>query len=247
MRAYPHLWGGRDETNNQAIKLLREAIAIDPAYGRAHALLAWCHAANAAYLWNDNSKHDLEMALAAAEAAGSISDDPTALAAAGAAMSICGDQRRATTLIEQALALDPNNAWAWARFGWVAIYRGDADRAAERFQQAMTLSPMDPLAFNMKIGMAASIAMAGSPSRAIEITRELISSHPDVSILYRYLAAWSGMSGDLEIAGWAAQKLVAAHPGFTIEQYRSLPMFRQFPQWGDRMAEGLRLAGLPER
>lgn len=247
MRAYPNLWGRSKETNSQAIKLLHEAIAIEPAYGRAHALLAWCYAANAAYLWNDNSKRDLEKALAAAEAAGSISDDPTALAAVGAAMSICGDQRRAATLIEQALALDPNNAWAWTRFGWIAIYTGEAKRAAERFQQAMTLSPMDPLIFNMKIGMAASIAMDGSPSQAMEIARELIDSYPDVSILYRYLAAWSGMGGDLETAGWAAQRLLAAQPDFTIEQYRSLPMFRQFPQWGDRMAEGLRLAGLPVR
>jgi tetratricopeptide (TPR) repeat protein len=246
LRAYPNLWGRRRDANSQAIELLREAIAIDPAYGRAHALLAWCHAANAVYIWTDNTSGDLEKALQSVEAAGSISDDPTALAAAGAAMSICGDQGRATAFIERALALDPNNAWAWARFGWIAIYKGEAVRAKERFQQAMTLSPMDPLAFNMRIGMAASIAMAGSPSQAMEIARELINGNPDVSILYRYLSAWAGMSGDVETAGWAAQRLLAAQPDFTIEQYRSLPMFRQFPAWADQMAEGLRLAGLPD-
>ncbi len=246
-RAYPDLWGRSKEANYRAIGLLREAIAIDPAYGRAHALLAWCHAANAAYLWSADQDRDLEEAVAAVESAGSVNDDPTALAAAGAAMSIAGDQKHAATLIGQALALDPNNAWVWARFGWIAIYMGDASRATERFETAMTLSPMDPQAFNMKIGMAASIAMAGSPSQAMEIARELINSHPDVSILYRYLAAWSAMSGEFEIAGWAARKLLATQPDFTIERYRSLPMFCQFPQWGDRMAEGLRLAGLPER
>jgi hypothetical protein len=46
-----------------------------------------------------------------------IEDDPTALTAAGAATGLCGDQEGASALIERALALDPNNAWAWARWG----------------------------------------------------------------------------------------------------------------------------------
>lgn len=247
MRAYPNLWGRRKDTNNQAIELLQKAIAIDPAYGRAHALLAWCHASKAAYLWTDQPERELEKARTAVEAAGSIGDDPTALTAAGSAMSMCGDQERATTFIEKALKLDPNNAWAWARHGWIAIYKGEAARAPERFQQAMTLSPMDPLTFNMRLGMATAMAATGSLSQAVAIAREVIATHPDIIMSYRYLAAWSAMDGDLETARWAARKLLAAQPGFTIEQYRSLPFFRYMPEWADQVAEALRLAGLPER
>jgi len=247
MRAYPNLWGRRKDTNNQAIELLQKAIAIDPAYGRAHALLAWCHASKAAYLWTDQPERELEKARTAVEAAGSIGDDPTALTAAGSAMSMCGDQERATTFIEKALKLDPNNAWAWARHGWIAIYKGEAARAPERFQQAMALSPMDPLTFNMRLGMATAMAATGSLSQAVAIAREVIATHPDIIMSYRYLAAWSAMDGDLETARWAARKLLAAQPGFTIEQYRSLPFFRYMPEWADQVAEALRLAGLPER
>ncbi|MEI2302243.1 adenylate/guanylate cyclase domain-containing protein [Ensifer sp. MJa1] len=247
MRAYPNLWGRRKETNNQAIDLLQQAIAVDPGYGRAHALLAWCHAANASYLWTGEPEGELESARAAVKAAGSISDDPTALTAAGAAMSICGDQQRATTYIEKALTLDPNNAWAWARLGWLAIYKDEATHATEHFQRAMALSPRDPLAFNMRMGMAFSLAMAGSLTQAIAIVHDVANSYPDVSWCYRHLTAWSAMNGDLETARWAAQKLLAAEPGFTIERYRALPWFQSIPQWQDRMAEGLRMAGLPER
>lgn len=186
-------------------------------------------------------------ALAAVEAAGSIDDDPTALTAAGAAMSMCSDQERATTFIEKALALDPNNAWAWARFGWIAIYKDENILAPERFQRAMTLSPMDPLTFNMKLGLATSLAKAGCLSQAITIAREVIAGHPDIVMSYRYLAAWSAMSGDLKTSRWAAQKLLAVQPGFTIEQYRSLPFFRNMPEWADKVAAALRLGGLPER
>ena len=247
MRAYPNLWGRRKDANNQAIELLRKAIAIDPTYGRAEALLAWCHASSASYLWTEHPERELTKALEAVEAAGSISDDPTALTAAGAALSICGDQERATTFIEKALALDPNNAWAWARHGWIAIYEGNDTCATERFQRAMILSPRDPLAFNMRLGMATSMAKAGSLSRAIAIAREVIASHPDIIMSYRYLAAWSAMNGDLGTARWAAQKLLAVQPGFTIAQYRSLPFFQHIPKWADQVAVALRKAGLPER
>jgi len=247
MRAYPNLWGRRKDTNNQAIELLRQAIAVDPGYGRAHALLAWCHASNASYLWTEQPERELEKARAAVEAVGSIGDDPTALTAAGAAMSICGDQERATTFIEKALALDPNNAWAWARLGWLAIYKDEATHAPECFQRGMTLSPRDPLAFNMRLGMAFSLAMEGALSEAIAIAHEVVNTYPDVTWSYRHLAAWSAMNGDLETSRWAARKLLAAEPGFTIDRYRALPWFQNILRWQDQMAEGLRKAGLPER
>ncbi|MDG4885534.1 BTAD domain-containing putative transcriptional regulator [Mesorhizobium sp. WSM4884] len=247
MRAYPNIWGRRKDTNDQAIELLKKAIAVDPAYGRAHALLAWCHASNAAYLWAEQPQSELERARAAVEAAGSIGDDPTALAAAGSALSMCGDQERAATFIEKALKLDPNNAWAWARHGWIAIYKDDAAHAPERFQRAMMLSPMDPFAFNMRLGMATAMAKTGSLTQAVAIAREVIAAHPDIIMSYRYLTAWAAMSGDMETARWASQKLLAAQPGFTIERYRSLPVFRNTPEWADRVVEALKQAGLPER
>lgn len=247
MRAYPHLWGRSKDANSQAIELLRKAIAIDPHYGRAHALEAWCHASSAAYLWTERPESEFEKAKVAVSAAGFISDDPTALAAAGAALSICGDQERATAYIQKALTLDPNNAWAWARLGWNAIYRNDASRATESFQRAMSLSPRDPLAFNMRLGVATSMAISGSLSEAIAIAREVIANHPEIIMSYRYLAAWAAMSGDLETARSAAQKLLLAQPTFTIEQYRSLPFFQHMPKWADQVAEALELAGLPAR
>lgn len=162
-------------------------------------------------------------------------------------MSMCGDQERATTFIEKALKLDPNNAWAWARYGWIAIYKGEVAHAPERFQPAMTLSPVDPLTFNMRLGMAPAMAKTGSLSLAVAISHEVIAAHPDIIMSYRYLAAWSAMDGDLETARWAAQRLMAAQPGFTIERYRSLPFFRHMPERADQVAEALRVTGLPER
>ncbi len=116
MRACPYLWGHNKDGIARAIPLLQDAIAVDPAYGRAHAFLAWCHAQNLGYIWTHDPERELALSLAAIDAASrAIDDDPTALTAVGGAISHCGDQPRAAVYLERALSLDPNNSWAWAR------------------------------------------------------------------------------------------------------------------------------------
>ncbi len=247
MRAFPYLWGRRKEATEEAISLLKKAIAADPGYGRAHALLAWCHASRAVYLWSEETARELDAARSAVDAAGSIGDDPTALTAAGAAMSMTGDLDRSTSFVEKALALDPNNAWAWARYGWIGIYKGDDTKARERFERAMALSPMDPLAFNVKLGVATSLARLGKLDEAVAIAREVIATSPEIVMAYRYLAAWAAMKDDLETAHWAARVLMQHQPDFTVERYCSLPFFRYTRNWADQVAQALKLAGLPER
>ena len=118
MRAFPKLWGQNAAAIGEAMPILNAAIEVDPNYGRALTLLAWCHALRVTYLWSQKPDDEIEQARRAVDKAlGLIDDDPTALTAAGAVTGFCGDQEGASALIERALALDPNNAWAWARWG----------------------------------------------------------------------------------------------------------------------------------
>lgn len=247
MRAFPKLWGENAHAIDEAMKLLREALEIDPGYGRAHAFLAWCHGLNIVYLWA--KEPDVELARArdiAAQAAGLVQDDPTGLTACGAALSLTGDQRGATTLLSQALALDPNNAWAWNRFGWVGIYSGDAAAARLRFERAMELSPLDPFIFNMRMGIAAAHVLAGNLDDAVAIARDVVTRNPAVTWAYRQLTAWAAMNGDMPTAMIAAQRFLTSHPDFTIAKYLALPIFNEVPAFRDAMANGLRAAGVPE-
>jgi TolB-like protein len=247
MRAFPKLWGQNAAAINQAIPILSDALGIDPQYGRAQALLAWCHALRATYLWTTEPEREVDAARHAVDAAtGQIDDDPTALTAAGAATGFCGDQEGASALLEQALALDPNNAWAWARWGWTGIYCAEPQQALERFEKAMRLSPLDPFAFNTRMGMASALACSGSPEEAVAIARDITKKHPKVTWAYRLLAAWAGMAGNMETARSAARKLLAANPDFTIRRYLAIPGFQDMPEYRDRLVQGLRDAGLPE-
>jgi hypothetical protein len=110
----------------------------------------------------------------------------------------------------------------------------------------MTLSPADPLAFNMQMGFALALALSGSLAEAVSIAREVVGRHPNVTWPYRMMTAWASMAGDEETARWAAQRLMAAEPGFTIQRYLTRPVFRSMPEWAGQMSEGLRRAGVPE-
>lgn len=247
MRAFPKLWGQNATAIGEAIPILQEAVRVDPNYGRAHALLAWCHAVKIPYLWTSDPAREISLALSAVDAtSGLIDDDPTALTAVGAATGFCGDQDAASSFIDRALSLDPNNAWGWARWGWIGIYRGQPDLALERFETAMKLSPLDPFAFNTRIGMASALAFSGGVHEATAIVKDVANRHPDVTWAQRTLASLAAMSGDLETARAAARKLMAAQPEFTIKSYLAVPTFHGMHRYLDRMAQGLREAGLPE-
>jgi TolB-like protein len=248
LRAYPNIWSHNKAKNREAISLLREAIANDPSYGRAHALLAWCHSQEVVYFWSSDPEHDRKCAISAVEAASDgIDDDPTALAAAGAALHQCGELDRAGSYIESALALDPNNAWAWARYAWLALYHDDPDRAKERFERALALSPLDPLEFNLRIGIAFVWGFKGEYAIAARMTREVLNKHPGVTWAYRQLASFSALAGDLPAARDAIKMLLTTHPKISIEVMKAIHPMRRVPRVFELLLKGWRLAGLPEK
>ncbi|MCA1440638.1 hypothetical protein I6F07_10475 [Ensifer sp. IC4062] len=248
MRAFPKLWGQNAAAIAEAMKTLEEALQLDPKYGRAHALLAWCHALNITYLWSPDQTAELQATLDAVDrASGLVEDDPTALTACGAAASLSGDQQRAAAFIESALALDPNNAWAWTRYGWVGIYQDEAAEAQERFERAIRLSPLDPFLFNMRMGLGAAYALAGRFSEAVAIARDVVTRHTNVTWAYRQLAAWAAMNDDMKTARWAAQRFLAIQPDYTIAKYVALPSLRDVSRFRETMAAGMKKAGLPEK
>ena len=248
MQAYPNLWSHDAAKNRRAISLLGDAITLDPQYGRAHALLAWCHSQEVVYLWSADPANDRERAATAVEAAlPLIDDDPTALTAVGAACSQClGDQERAAIYVEKALAFDPNNAWAWGRYAWLALYCDDAEGARERIARALALSPFDPLEFNLRVGLSVAAALKEEYAEAARWVRDVLSRHPEATWAYRMLASFSALAGDLPEARQAARRLLAAHPHASIAAMRASHPMRHITRFFDRMIEGLQLAGLPE-
>jgi TolB-like protein/Flp pilus assembly protein TadD len=248
LQAYPKIWSQSSADNAQAIAILGNAIATCADYGRAHALLAWCHSQDQVYLWSADPEASRVSASRAVDAAAPlIGDDPTALAAVGAALSqSLDDLPRAASYVDSALTLDPNNAWAWSRSGWIAIYQDEPDQARERFKRSLALSPLDPLAFNQRIGIAMTFGYKGEYAHAAKLLQEVLNKHPHVTWAYRQLAFVSAMAGDVPTARDAVRKLRTAHPNATIALMKRAHPSRHTPRVFNLMLEGWRAAGLPE-
>jgi TolB-like protein/Tfp pilus assembly protein PilF len=248
LQAYPKIWSQNADDNDAAIALLKQAIAADPLYGRAHALLAWCHSQDVVYMWTQTPEESRAAAQAAVDAAAPlIGDDPTALTALGATISqSLDDLDRATSYVERAMALDPNNAWAWSRAGWIAIYRDEPDKALSRFERALALSPLDPLTFNLRIGIAMAYSFNGEYARSVKLLREVLNQHPRLSWAYRQLAFAAAMSGDMPTAREAIRQLRAGMPGISIALMKRAHPSRHTTRVFDLMIKAWRDAGLPE-
>lgn len=247
MRAYPKLWAQHAEAVREAIATLEQATRIDPDYGRAHALLGWCHGMNVSYLWTSDSELEQQVSLRCIQrASASIGDDPTALTACGATLHHLGEQAEAAAVLHTALQLDPNNAWAWARLGWVGVFQSEPAAAMERFARAMALSPLDPFMFSMRMGFGSALALAGRPEEAVAIGREVVAQHPQVTWAFRFLAAWAGMAGDLTTGRRATERLLAVQPDYTVARYLAVPAMRNNPKMREWLAAGMRLGGLPQ-
>jgi len=247
LRALPHLWAHRREDNAEAIRLLDEAMAREPSYARAAAIAAWARAQHVVYNWTrDIEPLRDEGARLIALAVPAIGDDPTALCALSTAtMLLFGDLDRARHYVDRALALDPNNAWAWTRHGFLLAYLGQPREAQQSFEKALTLSPLDPFSFNGFIGMGFAKFAAGEPGEAVQWAQRAIREKVGMDWAYRDLAAFHGAAGDIPAAREALGRFLSARPDVTLGKLADALRFMEAGTLA-RYLDGLRAAGLPE-
>jgi adenylate cyclase len=245
MRAMPHVWALEKEESTKALELLEKALMIDPDYPLALSLAGWCHAQRSVYNFVEDIAGSQAKARALAERAAELGgDDPIILAVLGAVHTFVRNLGTARILLERALTLDPNAAWAWHRLGWVENYCERPREAMPHFERALRLSPLDPMNFNNYVGLGSSYELLGEYDKAAEMYRRGLQERPNARWLYRHLAGALSAAGRIEEANVAVAELLRSYPDFTISKFRQAMVFTSGAL--DRMADNLRRLGLPE-
>jgi TolB-like protein/class 3 adenylate cyclase/Flp pilus assembly protein TadD len=245
MQALPHLWAHRPSDNAEAISLIERALLLEPDYGLAAALAAWAHGQQVAYNWTSDFDFERKAAGRLIEQATlTVHDNPTALTAlASAMMQTGGDVAQAAAFADQALALDPNHAWAWMRRGFGQVYLGNPEEGLVAFERAARLSPLDPFAFNVHLGMGLAHFAAGRPQRAIALVRRALSERPGLLWPYRDLAVYQAHHGDLAAASEALRHFIDGRTDISLTSMGDGLRFME-PALLSRYLRGLKLAGL---
>lgn len=247
LRSLPHLWAHKRADNAEAIRLLDDARRLDPGYARATAVAAWARAQHVVYNWTtDIEKVRSEGKQLIEAAANEVGDDPMALTALATATTLLlGDLDKAGHFADRALALDPNNAWAWTRRGFIDAYAGRAEKAITAFEHAARLSPLDPFSFNGHIGIGFANFALGRYDEAVQWAQRGMREKSGMTWAYRDLATYFALAGKVNEAKAALAELVAMRPNLTIAMVGEALRFIE-PSLLKRYLDGLRIAGLPE-
>ena len=245
MRAMPYVWVLEKEASARALDLLGQALAMDPEYPLALALAGWCHGQRSVYNWTDDIDATRREALLCAEkAAENGGDDPLVLAVLGAVHTFLKNMGTARVMLERAVMLDPNAAWAWCRLGWIETYSDHPERAIEHFERALRLSPLDPMNFNNHVGIGSAHEIAERYDDAVAHYRRALQERPHAHWILRNMVSALVGAGRLEEARVEYARLSAAYPDLTAAKYRKAMVFS--PAALDRMLANLKKVGLPD-
>ncbi|WP_223428064.1 adenylate/guanylate cyclase domain-containing protein [Tateyamaria pelophila] len=245
MRAIRHVWMQEQEESARALELLEKSLAIDPDYPLALALSGWCWAQHSVYNWADDIESAKSRALQVAEKAASLSgDDPLILSVLGVVHTFARNHGTARIMLERAIQLDPNAAWALSRLGWLEVYADRPEAAFEHFEHAMRLSPLDPMNFNNLVGIASAHQISGDFDAAANLFQRALMERPSAFWIHRNLATALLAAGRVKEAEASREVMLKAYPGMTVKRYKDAMVFS--PSALENMAVYLRELGIPE-
>jgi adenylate cyclase len=247
LRALAQIYQLNRDDFSQARTWLDKAIALDPAYATPYALLAIWHAIRTGQGWSPDPAADQAAVLRFATAAISRdSFDAMALALCGHSKSVLRYEfEEAIALFDRALEASPSSAVAWIRSSPTYAYIGEPEEAIRRVEEGLRLSPLDPHIFLPHAFLNLAHYVGGDYDAAARWGRKAREENPQYTANLRILAASLAAAGSTEEAREVGRALLAADPAFEVGRFVSGYAIRD-PDRRDRLAEHLRLAGLPE-
>ena len=231
------------EQNMEAQALLRRAIALEPTYARAHAVLGWAiYWATYSYWLPDREESLRQAAAHAQDALQQDSTDPWARMVFGLCLSSAGQHERALGELQAALNLNPSFALGHIVFGWALLRAGHFDEALVETGWALRMSPVDSFAGFYTTVHGLALLGARQFEEALPYLRASITASEHVG-QYHSLISCCGHLGLIE----EAQEYIAARnklgpPVRLSVLRRNLANFAHC----DVFIEGLRKAGVPE-
>jgi TolB-like protein len=213
--------GLNEESVTEATHQLHEAIAIDPNFALARALLALLSSFGA----NLSLVQDVAAAemRAREEAARAVTIDPNAsdvLGYAGCAIADIGENERGLELLWRAVELDPSNAQAHVALGVTLTRLGRFDEGISSMQFGMRSSPKDFRLTFWRMLLADALGRAG---RVEEALAEAAAASRRDGRLYgaRVVLAWMLAKLDhLEEARVALAEARRIRPALSLDEIR---------------------------
>jgi TolB-like protein len=232
--------------SDEALRLSKLAISLDPAFAVAYASAANIYGLKKGFGWiEDAAKERVESRQLAERAMQLDQDNPLVLAHAAEVYSyVLEEPETGSALAARAIALDPNLVMARLWAGWAQVYVGNIDAAIEQFSVAIRLSPIDPHLFLPHTGMAYAHFFAGRHEEGLSSATSAIRRQSNFPHAQRILMANLAMAGRIAEARRACHVVLQNDPTLRISGIKNTP-FRRIEDI-DKLGQAWRMAGVPE-
>ena len=246
MRAHWHIRRFTKDDTVEARGLLNKALELDSSSATALCDLAFANHFEAVFGWSDDPAGSFALVGEAARKAVAADDHDAFAHTAFAIFELFSNRHDdAVRRLHRAIDLDPNSPFPPGYLGVTYAFGGDRDAALPNLEEAIRLSPRDPLRVIWHIAMGWASLAAERYEEAGEFAKQAIEYNPEFADNYSVLAASYGQLGQRDESRAALDQLLRRLPGLTASDARlTRPFKREIDK--DRFLEGLVKAGLPE-
>ena len=207
------------EDNQEARRLLEEAVRIDPGYASAWTELGWTYWSDAYFGWADSTQTATEKGFEAARRALELeAEHPNTFALLGFLHRSRGEHERAVELTERSVALAPSNAENMAEFAHALTFAGRPEEAVEVYRRAMRLSPIYPAWY--LVGLGACHYSMNELDEAIATFRRASAMDPAQAFARVYLVSALVDAGSMEEAKSIAREVTLIERDFSAARWQ---------------------------
>jgi adenylate cyclase len=221
------------------LDMLNRAIALDPSYGMALAMTAFCHAMLLQYGWSDDPAESLRETRRLIERALVVApDDAEVLATLATPTAMVEGRAPAAALADRATSLNPGSSLAWLASGCMRVMCGEPQLGTERLRTALRLDPLSAWEPEILAWLGAAHVAQRQFAEALPLLRQATQLRPHWALGHVFMAATLGQLGELEAAGGALGRVRA----ITLVEWSPIPDVWD-PDLLGLITEGLALAG----
>ncbi len=233
----------------QARESLQQALAIDPDYAQAEAILSWTYNWQARF-FGPPQDQEKNLALAASHAEAALAKDPNVSEAYDNLAMIrflTGEVEEAMTLAERAVALAPNSSFTLTAASLVFQYAGRYQRAASLLARAERLTPIRDTFVQSLLAMNSN-ALGDYEAAAAYARWVSAAMQSDHNVGHEQLIIALASSGQLDEARALVKTQLSVNPTFSVAGYRATrERCCRLPEaLLARYDEAFRAAGVPE-
>lgn len=242
LRAWEEVWRFNEESRQIAQGFLWSALAIDPDFALAKAILATTYTNRTGVSLTMNAE-SLETAYRlAGQAVATDPELPAVHASLGLVHMFRREYDQADASFARALELDPNYADGYGMQAWNWHYAGDSERALAGFEYALRLNPRAPFPYLSAI--AEVHYSLGDLDAALAISTEALERNPEALRQRLLQGAIFAEMGRIEDAEWEVVEALALESGIRAINLPDIYPFREDDVLM-RLEQALRSAGLP--